>query len=333
MIILGILVLLAGVGIMWLWQYAYTPQGRARIIIAQLKNDPSTLRGWMLQHHVVRPGFTEPPHDAKWNSTYPTQNQFAAEDEMVQLGREVLPIVVEALKDENFDVRMMAVMVAADFGDSTAIPQLIARLQDSNEFVRTQAAAALGEFKDKRVVDALVRNLSNTDMINRDVSAIALGKIGDPQAIPSLLKTFGDTENEHPVRTSAAAALAKMGKEEGAQYLLAMVKSSNWSDRLDVAESLREIQFKGAIEPLLSLLADRNLDVRAQAVLAAGDLQDPRAIPSVKKLLNDTDPEVRDSAAAALQKLGVKLPPASQPAATGPSGYMECHPRRGADNA
>ena len=30
MIILGILVVLAGGGIAWLWQYAYSPQGRAR---------------------------------------------------------------------------------------------------------------------------------------------------------------------------------------------------------------------------------------------------------------------------------------------------------------
>ena len=61
-IVLGVLVVLAGVGIMWLWQYAYSPEGRARIIIAQLKNDTTSLRGWMLQHHVVRQGFSFPPH-------------------------------------------------------------------------------------------------------------------------------------------------------------------------------------------------------------------------------------------------------------------------------
>ena len=55
-ILLAILIFLAGVGIAWLWQYAYTPQGRARVIIAQLKGDnDTTLRGWMLKHLV--------PHD------------------------------------------------------------------------------------------------------------------------------------------------------------------------------------------------------------------------------------------------------------------------------
>jgi uncharacterized membrane protein YqiK len=61
MIVLAVLVVLAGVGIMWLWQYAYTPEGRARVIIAQLKNDTTSLRGWMLQHHVIRPGFVVTP--------------------------------------------------------------------------------------------------------------------------------------------------------------------------------------------------------------------------------------------------------------------------------
>ena len=52
-IILGILVLLAGIGIAWLWEYAYSPQGRARIIIAQLRGDDTTLRGWLLKNELV----------------------------------------------------------------------------------------------------------------------------------------------------------------------------------------------------------------------------------------------------------------------------------------
>lgn len=174
MIVLGVLVFLAGVGIMWLWQYAYSPEGRARVIIAQLKNDTTSLRGWMLQHHVVRPGFSEPPPE----NPYPHERVWAAKNKMVKLGDEVLPVVIEALRDENKAVRLMALELSEQRTDPAAIPQIIEMCEDSDSWVRSEAVEGLGELKDTRAIPALRKRLNDPSGEVRWLAAESLKKLG-----------------------------------------------------------------------------------------------------------------------------------------------------------
>ena len=327
MIILGVLVFLAGIGIMWLWQYAYTPQGRARIIIAQLKNDTTSLRGWMLEYQVVRPGFPIPED----NGNLDYWEIAAASEEMFKLGREVQPIVVEAIQDDNRDVRMMAIQASGKFRDSAAIqllvkfmldttradndklqcleslveigpeaygplldasrkcdlyamraipdmlaakwgvaavPHLIEMLEDPDEDVCWNAARDLGKLKDMRATAALVRHLNDQRGNVAYWSATALGEIGDRKTIPSLLKMLKEGHLVNRVRISNAGALARMGQDEGRDYLLTMVKSPYTGDRAEAANELGTTEIKGTLGPLLSLLGDSNDYVRERAAVA-----------------------------------------------------------------
>jgi HEAT repeat protein len=382
MILLGILVLLAGVGIMWLWQYAYTPQGRARVIIAQLKNDDS-LRAIMLRHHVVRRGFSDPnDEDIGRNPTL----------EMAKLGHEVLPIVIEALQDDSPDVRSVAIRVCGELRDPAAIEPLAQCLRDENRamnrhhdapdhffqldcmyslieigpaaygplirattdctireeipemlaqkwgtgavpylmelledsgsvfdsesyrHMRYNAARALGELKDKRATDALLRHLKDGNSQVGEAAASALGDIGDPRAIPGLLKTLHDKDCADRIRIPAAGSLARMGRNEGIEYLVGLIKSvDNRDERRDAINELGNTQSKAAFAPLLSLMSNSDSGVRSDAADAMVMLHDPRAIPAVRELLNSPDSGVREDAATALKELGVKPPPALQP--------------------
>jgi HEAT repeat protein len=357
MILLAVLVSLAGGGIALLWPYAYSPQGRARVIISQLKGDTVSLRGRMLQHHMLRPGYS-----VAWGQP----EEFAAEAEMVKLGRSVLPVAIEALRNENRPVRAMAARACGKFRDPLAIqplaqclhdetrdfnlqhlyllslvqigpeaygplleaakackeevrfaiprtvagtwgaealPQLIGFLDNPDSYVRWSAAYELGGLKDSRATGALIRRLDDGDTNVASYSATALGEIGDPAAIPPLLKLLRDARVENGVRIAAAGALARMGRADGRKYLLEMAQSPKTLDRAQAAETLGTGKIKGATDPLLSLLADRDAAVRLQAVQAIAKFSDPRVIPAVKKLLNDPDSDVRQSAADALKKL------------------------------
>ncbi len=382
MIVLGALMILAGVGIACLWQYAYSPSGRARVIIAQLKGDTASARGWLLQHHVIRPGFAIPPQAAvarqhlefAWD-----RGTAAAEAEMARLGPKALPVVIEALHDENRFVRMMAIGACGKLHDpvavapliqcmrdaarrppnfdvqlrcldalveigpecygplmeasrqcdprirwgipgtlaekwgAAAVPRLVEMLDDSDAFLRAFAAIELGQLKDRRAADALIRRLGDSEETVVTHAAQALGKIGDPKAIPALLAIFKDQRTENDVRISTAGAMANLGRNEGLNYLLAMVKSPNPDDRGRAAYELGDIQTATAYGPLVSLLSDGTASVRIFAVQGLGDLRDPRAIPAVRKLLNDPDSGVKEHAARALQLLAAKIPQASQP--------------------
>jgi HEAT repeat protein len=362
-IILAILIFLAGVGIMWLWQYAYTPEGRARVIIAQLKNDTTSLRGWMLQHHVVRPGFSEPyPLRTKSNyEIYRFNVSAAAAKEMGKLDRKVLPIVIGALQDDNRDVRLMAIWTCGEFADPIAIPPLLQCIRDakqpvktasgsassdddvivqdacadslvaigpeafgsilrllenSHSSVRSSAACALGRIRDKRATDALIRHLGDSDSNVGSNAVWALGEIRDPKAILALLEALHNKEIANTVRISTAGVLERMGREEGLPFLLAMIMSPEPQDRVEAVNVLSAMWTKD-YDMLLPLLGDSDAHVRERAAWALGQLRYPRAIPAVRKLLKDPDPEVRNSAAQALEKLEAKPPPASQAAKSG----------------
>lgn len=391
-IFLAILIFLAGVGIAWLWQYAYTPEGRARVIIAQLKGESdTTLRGWLLRHHVIRPGFAEPPDEPSIFVKDPGIP--AATDEMIRLGHDVLPIVIEALEDSNDDVQKMAVRACRKFRDPIAIeplvkcvtvatqrnaigagslffdtyvqslcldslakigpkaypklleaskeigpaaqeelpvilagnwgpeaiPLIIELLEDSDPVARLHAAKELGKFRDKRATDALIRHLSDPETFIRPSAATALGEIGDPRAIPSLLKALDDEQ----CRCEAAGALARLGRDDGLKYLVASLRQLEHTisegSLLDVVEALCTNKIKGTFEPLLELITvnDPNAlidpSARLHAVRFIGRFHDLRAIPVLKNLMMDSDPEVRKAAAESLKELGVMSPPASQP--------------------
>ncbi len=367
----GDFVVLAGVGIMWLWQYAYSPEGRALVIIAQLKNEKTSVRGWMLQHHMVRPGFPEPAPGRYVCLIFNWDRVMAASDQIVKLGEKALPIMIGALRDENWDVRLMGVITCGRFRDPIAIQplvtclrasrrepglsiselvptgavqrsclhslveigpkafdSLIQLLEDPQEAVRYAAIEALGRLKDKRATEPLIRQLNGGDAYASLVAARALGEIGDPTAIPALLKAFGNKDVDILIHIPVAAALARMERDEGFTFLVGMLKSSDPGNRADAAEQLANTPVQGTFGPLLSLLDDRDsyvcaggieaygeskVVIRGLAARALGKLQDIRAVPALRKLLNDPDPDVRECAADALEKLGVKDTTASQP--------------------
>jgi len=68
----------------------------------------------------------------------------------------------------------------------------------------------------------------------------------------------------------------------------------------------------GNIQPLLESLTDTDLRVRAAAAAYLGKLGDPRAIPALRRSLDDRSRYVREEAAHALERLGEQPPPGAR---------------------
>jgi hypothetical protein len=227
MIFVAILVFLATVGSMWLWQYAYSPEGRARVIIAQLKGDDTTLRGWMLKHHLVRPGYTEPPHRGEGTYTYDQgiidDREDIARGELVKLGPEVLPVVIEALRDRNRDVRRAAIRVCGKFPDPAAIEPLVQCMREANQdwpqegIVYRNGLRLVGSPDiQKLCVNSLIEigpeasgSLMNANEWDRPRLPALLAEKWGAAAIPCLRQLLTDSDSD--VRRSATKALEKLG--------------------------------------------------------------------------------------------------------------------------
>jgi hypothetical protein len=149
---------------------------------------------------------------------------------------------------------------------------LLRRLETGDDDAREEAARGLGELGDSIAVDALTLRLEDHAADVRFASARALGKIGVPAGFKPLVRALGDEDPD--VIAAALVALGRIGQTD-------------------------------AIEVITEKLEHEDRFVRAAGARALGYL---RAASAVRRLVymmrNDPISQVRDSASAALCKIG-----------------------------
>jgi len=160
---------------------------------------------------------------------------------------------------------------------------LINALKDEDEDVRTNAAEALGKIKDERAVEPLIRALKNKDDDVREEAAMALGEIGDTRAVEPLAALLKD--EDHVVRQWAAMALGKMGAP-AIEPLIGALKDDNRIVRKCAVKALGETGSDAAVPALIKVLngARVQIDVRISACEALGKLESKMSAETVKLL-------------------------------------------------
>ena len=117
----------------------------------------------------------------------------------------VVEPLIQALKDEHWDVRRRAAWALGNMGEP-AVEPLIQALKDEHWDVRRKAAWALGNIGDAKAIGPLIQALRDEYPDVREEAAWALGNIRDARAIGSLIQALRD---EYPdVRRQAARSLA-----------------------------------------------------------------------------------------------------------------------------
>ena len=141
------------------------------------------------------------------------------------------------------------------------VPMLCKRLDaEKSPEVKAAIARVLGEAKDKSATEALLNAVdlgasdSDARTMNKEI-ALALGEIKDPKAVPTL---------------------GKMLKVKGDNYTV-----------IAAIEALGALQAKEAFEPLYELATDDAVEtfITKKAIMALGDIGDPRAVPGVVKAM------------------------------------------------
>jgi len=209
-------------------------------------------------------------------------------------GPAVEPLIV--LLGDDYNVCRTAVKTLGEIGEP-AVEPLIEVLSGDDLGVRRYAAEALGEIGDGEAVEPLIKALGDEDVYVRQSASTALGKIGDERAVEPLIKALGDEDGY--VREYAAGALDKLGwvpETDGqrAAYLI----SKNWKSLVEWGEP--------AVEPLIKALGDGGAYVRETAVKALGEIGDERAVEPLIGILLDENLNLRMVAAEELRKFGLQ---------------------------
>ncbi len=193
-----------------------------------------------------------------------------------QLGAAALPVLFEALGDENAMTRRAAVWGLGETRDRAAAPALVAALEDPDALVRREAAFALGWVRDEATVERLLDKLRDGNYRVRKAAVEALNWFG-PVAVPRLLAALRDQDPE--VRRLAV-------------------------------EALGTIHHPDVLPALYDALHDPFVEVRSAAVETLGAIHSPEVVPYLIDALNDVEvthrgrKRVCDLAAQALRSIG-----------------------------
>lgn len=124
---------------------------------------------------------------------------------------QVLPALLAALGDPQWQVREEAATTLAKLRPPAALPGLLQAMQDEHWQVRLRAARALGRLQDAAALPALTEALAHPAGNLRKEAAIALGELGEVAGVAPLRLAAQDPDPE--VRKAARLALARLGEE------------------------------------------------------------------------------------------------------------------------
>ncbi|MBD2446620.1 HEAT repeat domain-containing protein [Nostoc sp. FACHB-152] len=210
----------------------------------------------------------------------------------------------------NINPLLVQAQTAHDAADWSSLIQYLQQLilVEDNQYSKNILELALsvlemGDFQQRwEITKVLVRlgNIAITPLIeilaDEDAeeelhwyAARTLGELQHPDAIAPLVELLRKSEDEE-LKAIAATALGQMGSLAITE-LSQLLKQDD--TRLLAVRSLAYIRTPETITPLLSVVQDAEVAVRATAIEALSSFHDQRVPPVLLKALNDVVPTVR----------------------------------------
>jgi HEAT repeat protein len=214
--------------------------------------------------------------------------------------------IVKALGSEDDGMVVFAAAAAAELRDKSArIRKALAKLiRDNNANVRNVAVYALGEIGDPRSIRSLRAALprARSGRLLNNI-AFALRKMGDPTVIPLLGKLL--RHRQAVIRLNAAFVLGDIRDKNSVPMLLGMLKDRNDIVRASAISALGKLKDARAVNPLLKLSRKGTLAIRKEALFALNNIISGRYNDRiVKELLMHKKSHIRRQAALELARRG-----------------------------
>jgi HEAT repeat protein len=219
---------------------------------------------------------------------------------------------------ENLLDLALSILEMGDFGQrwdisklftylgSVAIPPLVAILEDDteNEELRWYAVRILGEFKNTEVILPLVELLQNSDNEElRIMAASALGQLGT-----SAIQVLSELLKDDSTKLLATRSLCYIRNTTTIAPLLTVVQDASVEVRAAAIEALSSFHSEEVDDVLVFAIDDEAAAVRREAVLGLGfrpDLRDKyNLVARIQPKLYDLNFEVASAAVVSLSRMG-----------------------------
>ena len=209
--------------------------------------------------------------------------------------------LVQQLGDRRLEVRDDAYRQLRRRGDWFATDALLRGMREGRPLVRLRCAMLLGEKKVPRAFAPLTRLLADPDPAVRVSAVRAIKGFGEPRVLNTLLPMLRD--KDIAVQEAAMAALRGKRDPRFIAALIAVLCRGDGSTKYQAAILLRNIG-PPAVEPLLAALKTAGSTPRSDILSMLGKMKDSRAVPALKALAGDANPQVQRQAILALVTLG-----------------------------
>jgi HEAT repeat protein len=197
--------------------------------------------------------------------------------------------------------RQLALLAVGRMRVPEAIPALAEALDDPDEENRTVAVRGLGELGMPRAAVPILQRLSAGELqVSTNIVQDAL--INNCRSTPALAMSFllKAVDSSRPILTRVLGEIASPDLDED---LLLLAADEEPEVRASAARALAASKPGLALSILAGLMRDDEWFVRLRAVVALGDLNDPRSIPSLLEGLCDPNRQVRMRSAHSLARL------------------------------
>jgi HEAT repeat protein len=228
-----------------------------------------------------------------------------------------VPALRKQLKSKEHEIRRQAIIALRHIGPKAkaAVPDLIAALDDPS--VADWACTALGSAgpEDPAAVEQLLRIARTGKHPGQGCAILALGEVRTKQqlVVDLLLRLITsepvDDDTENKVGGYAAHALVKVRPVQPrvVPTLIHILKKDDyWNEKQDAMKALGELgaSAKAAVPELLRFLETPN-GHRLRAINTLGQIGPTAsaAVPALSREAEDSSPEVREAAKAALRKI------------------------------
>lgn len=227
-----------------------------------------------------------------WDALDANRRAYAAEKLQMLLEQDFevdfSPLFLHALRDADARVRLSAIEGLEHSDDLRLIDPLIGLLRgDAVEDVRALAAESLGRFM-------LMGELDKISQRRRD------------QVYSALMQTLLTEPESSPVYARALESLAFVSNEEIEYRIRAAYASEDEDLRVSAIAAMGRSADPAYEDIVRAELKSENGDMRAEAALAAGELEMADAVPILGKMIDDPMPFVAVSAVTALGMIGTK---------------------------
>ena len=201
-------------------------------------------------------------------------------------------------------------------GDATLAQIAISELGETNYFgvpLLVDLLASDGPHQEnlssalESVEKSLIQQLTSDDPDIRMRSANALGHISiKPDIISALSALLDDPSNL--VRFNAAAAMSRLGNEDGTDFLFNSMGSDDPILRANAIKSLVDVQQTSTTvkDLLIESLSNKNHLMRTGAAQVLGEAQVASAVPQLVNVINDSVSEVRCNVVIALGRIAAQ---------------------------